>query len=180
MDPIPGNTAEPLSLHKYAYCHGNPVTYSDPTGMFSLSEELNVQSIQSMLMNFSGLVSKVQRAFSIANSVMNAIDMATTILGLVQGGFPAFVQQAEKMVSKAAFGEYAYRFTLNGIREALSVLAENMPRVMAGVLGSGKAAQIATALAGPSPAIIIWLPTPPGRNIFAGLPPVKILNRLAE
>ena len=38
MDPIPGNTAEPLSLHKYTYCHGNPVMYSDPTGMFTLPQ----------------------------------------------------------------------------------------------------------------------------------------------
>ena len=34
LDPYFGNTADPQSLHKYLYVHGDPVTGYDPTGMF--------------------------------------------------------------------------------------------------------------------------------------------------
>ena len=32
MDSYEGNNEEPLSLHKYLYCHGNPINGSDPSG----------------------------------------------------------------------------------------------------------------------------------------------------
>jgi RHS repeat-associated protein len=34
LDPFAGNVNDPLSLHKYLYTHGNPITGIDPTGMF--------------------------------------------------------------------------------------------------------------------------------------------------
>ncbi|MCF6177305.1 MAG: hypothetical protein L3J71_16235 [Victivallaceae bacterium] len=33
LDPFNGNMGDPQSLHKYAYCHGNPVNSIDPTGL---------------------------------------------------------------------------------------------------------------------------------------------------
>lgn len=30
LDPLPGCTNDPLSLHRYLYCHGGPITYIDP------------------------------------------------------------------------------------------------------------------------------------------------------
>jgi RHS repeat-associated protein len=36
MDPYAGNTHDPQSLHKYLYCHANPINRLDPTGYFSL------------------------------------------------------------------------------------------------------------------------------------------------
>jgi len=36
VDPYAGNNQDPQSLHKYAYCHNNPINAIDPTGMFSL------------------------------------------------------------------------------------------------------------------------------------------------
>ena len=32
MDSFEGNNEDPLSLHKYLYCHGNPVNGFDPSG----------------------------------------------------------------------------------------------------------------------------------------------------
>jgi RHS repeat-associated protein len=37
MDPFSGNSQDPQSLHKYLYCHANPVNAIDPTGMFEFS-----------------------------------------------------------------------------------------------------------------------------------------------
>jgi hypothetical protein len=48
MDPYAGNTSDPQSLHKYLYCHANPVNNIDPTGLFSLAELNAVNSIRCM------------------------------------------------------------------------------------------------------------------------------------
>ncbi|UDQ98306.1 RHS repeat-associated core domain-containing protein [Lentisphaerota bacterium WC36G] len=37
LDPYKGNNFDPQSLHKYAYCHSDPVNAIDPTGMFTLA-----------------------------------------------------------------------------------------------------------------------------------------------
>ena len=37
LDPFAGNKESPLSFHKYAYGHMNPVTYTDPSGELVLS-----------------------------------------------------------------------------------------------------------------------------------------------
>ncbi len=34
LDPYHGNISDPLSLHKYLYCHGDGINYTDPTGRF--------------------------------------------------------------------------------------------------------------------------------------------------
>ena len=34
VDPYAGNMSDPQSLHKYLYCHANPVNGVDPSGMF--------------------------------------------------------------------------------------------------------------------------------------------------
>lgn len=33
MDPHPGNNQDPQSLHKYLYCHNNPINATDPSGL---------------------------------------------------------------------------------------------------------------------------------------------------
>ena len=38
LDPYSGNLHDPQSLHKYAYCHANPVNGIDPSGMMSYVE----------------------------------------------------------------------------------------------------------------------------------------------
>ena len=38
MDTYQGDLYEPVTLHKYLYANANPVKYSDPSGMTSLSE----------------------------------------------------------------------------------------------------------------------------------------------
>jgi len=45
VDPFAGNNQDPQSLHKYLYCLANPVNGIDPTGEYSLSENLTTMSI---------------------------------------------------------------------------------------------------------------------------------------
>jgi RHS repeat-associated protein len=54
-DPYAGNTQDPQSLHKYLYCHANPINGIDPTGMmnFSYVGQLVVTCIQAILTSIS-------------------------------------------------------------------------------------------------------------------------------
>ncbi|BCX50344.1 conserved hypothetical protein [Haloferula helveola] len=42
QDTYEGRNGEPLSLHKYAYAHGNPVSNTDPSGNITLTEQAAV------------------------------------------------------------------------------------------------------------------------------------------
>jgi len=50
-DSYEGDTTNPITLHKYLYAHGNPVTYEDPSGYFSITigEALGALVIMSAL-----------------------------------------------------------------------------------------------------------------------------------
>ncbi len=48
MDPYAGNISDPQSLHKYLYCHGNPVNGVDPSGHFTVTELMVVTTILSI------------------------------------------------------------------------------------------------------------------------------------
>jgi RHS repeat-associated protein len=41
-DPFPGIIFEPSSLHPYLYAHNDPVNQSDPSGKFTLSEQMTI------------------------------------------------------------------------------------------------------------------------------------------
>jgi RHS repeat-associated protein len=49
LDPYSGNTSDPQSLHKYTYCHSDPMNRLDPTGRFSLGEQLCSISLVNIL-----------------------------------------------------------------------------------------------------------------------------------
>ena len=40
MDPYAGNNQDPQSLHKYLYCHANPINNIDPSGKITLASAL--------------------------------------------------------------------------------------------------------------------------------------------
>jgi RHS repeat-associated protein len=40
IDPYAGNSQDPQSLHKYLYCHNNPVNHIDPSGKFAIGFNL--------------------------------------------------------------------------------------------------------------------------------------------
>ncbi|HML74991.1 MAG TPA: choice-of-anchor K domain-containing protein [Anaerohalosphaeraceae bacterium] len=44
-DPFAGNGTDPQSLHKYLYCHANPVNGIDPSGELTLNEVVTVTTI---------------------------------------------------------------------------------------------------------------------------------------
>jgi len=48
-DTWEGNNLDPITLNKYLYGNGNPVNYTDPTGLFSLAEISAARSIRNAL-----------------------------------------------------------------------------------------------------------------------------------
>jgi len=54
MDPFAGNNQDPQSLHKYLYCHANPVNGIDPTGL-----EFSYTSILSALKTIAVFIGKI-------------------------------------------------------------------------------------------------------------------------
>jgi len=69
MDPFAGNNQDPQSLHKYTYCHANPVNGIDPSGLMTFIGQLAITGIM------SGLTSI---AFDV---VKNAISNTKTSIG---------------------------------------------------------------------------------------------------
>jgi hypothetical protein len=51
MDTYEGNNEDPLSLHKYLYCHGNPVMNTDPSGhkVYVATRPLNMGFVLSLM-----------------------------------------------------------------------------------------------------------------------------------
>ncbi|MGD9723620.1 MAG: RHS repeat-associated core domain-containing protein [Pirellulales bacterium] len=179
LDPFAGDTQDPISLHKYLYTHANPVMGVDPTGLYDgLVGQMNVMSVMN---NFLATTSKVYSAFKRAKNVLDAIETASTIIGLAQADWGGLLRQGMSMVSCSMFGEYASRFTKRGIERALLTLMDNIPLVTTTLLGSpSKMQAIATAIVGPKPAFIIYLPTPPFANPLAAIPPIPIPLKLGR
>jgi len=51
LDPYAGNHSDPQSLHKYAYCHGDPVNGVDPSGEMTLTGMMGSLAVKSILVN---------------------------------------------------------------------------------------------------------------------------------
>ena len=49
LDSYEGSNDDPISLHKYLYANSNPVTYTDPSGYFSLGEMAGVMAISGII-----------------------------------------------------------------------------------------------------------------------------------
>jgi RHS repeat-associated protein len=60
LDPYAGNNEDPQSLHKYLYCHANPVNRIDPLGTFSMAGTLTVIS------TIMSVMSKVMTGLTVA------------------------------------------------------------------------------------------------------------------
>ena len=85
MDRWPGSLSDPVSLHKYLYANANPVTYSDPSGYFSLAECSVTTSIQSAMRGIHQ-VRSLQKLVKWANAATTVYDTAVEIREIMLGG----------------------------------------------------------------------------------------------
>ena len=143
LDPFAGSMNDPLTLHKYLYCHGDGINYVDPTGECELVGMLSVSSISSQLRSmqmptFAGALESASALAGSAGSWM-AQNAATAALRLF---LPTGFTQAFTSVSLGAWFEAtALQFTLRwtlGLGQGLlvnSVIRENLDPVI-GELGA--------------------------------------------
>jgi len=72
MDPFAGSDSDPQSLHKYLYCHANPINNCDPLGLMSLPE-----------INVAGLIQTALFMINVAGFVYHAGMVGKSIFGVV-------------------------------------------------------------------------------------------------
>lgn len=84
MDSYQGSIYDPVSLHKYLYANANPVTYTDPSGYFSLVECSIAEGIQSTLNSIHQLNS-LRNIIKWANAMTTIYDTAIEIRNVIFG-----------------------------------------------------------------------------------------------
>jgi RHS repeat-associated protein len=88
LDPFFGNQSDPQSFHKYLYCHADPVTMVDPTGLeglISISISMAIGNSNQSRSNASNVAAGA-RARNVLKTIQNAYkawDKITEIYGRV-------------------------------------------------------------------------------------------------
>ncbi len=71
QDTYQGDINDPISLHKYLYANANPVTYTDPSGYYSL-EDVEVGTAGETILNVSYQMA-IQSAMRIGMAILAAV-----------------------------------------------------------------------------------------------------------
>ena len=79
IDPFPGVSADPASLHKYTYAQADPVNKSDPSGEFTLGEVLTVASLIGTLVTIGILTKKVINVVSGIRKLVVLTEIAANV-----------------------------------------------------------------------------------------------------
>ncbi len=122
LDPYRGNLYDPQSLHKYAYCHDEPVNASDPSGMIALMELQISSLIQAFLVttlvsySIGKLMSATYCELSDGNLDRFQWFEATDLLALVPGAILAnVVKLPVQMVTKVGGEVVGKAFASGGV-----------------------------------------------------------------
>ena len=98
-DPVEGDSFEPATLHRFIYARNSPLNFTDPSGLFTLTDVILTISIVSDLRiaQASALVRAFQRTKRAANDVLRPArlmqDIALRLLADgVPGAFDLYVQ----------------------------------------------------------------------------------------
>lgn len=104
QDPVTGSIFEPHSLHKYMYARNNPLSYYDPSGLFSLIEMLSVVSVIDVLLAINYMYLDVLLvAKDTADKYLKyaAYARQVSIDSMANGVVPIWAQDVPKMMSNA-------------------------------------------------------------------------------
>lgn len=89
-DPVDSTAQDPEALNPYQFVYNNPYVYSDPTGMFTLTELNSAQSVQNILQAIGRYSANQAREYLIDQArgiVGNVLQMALS--SLLPGSFGA-------------------------------------------------------------------------------------------
>ena len=125
MDTYAGSVFDPVSLHKYLYANANPVSYTDPSGYFSLSEVVTTMAISSVLGGMIGSGIEILRQLAInpdfTSLNWNQIGKAAIIgmgVGLLVGALAGLAEYF--VLASAAFSIIQVGFGVMALKTAAS------------------------------------------------------------
>jgi hypothetical protein len=121
MDTDEGSQEDPLSLHKYLYCLGNPINGSDPSGHDDLGELITTMSDTVMLATRTA--STTIKAYNTASTVLNFIQMSSDFVSMWRSGK---LTQAIKEQIRDSRREWK----ATTARAAIQDLEDNLPRIV--------------------------------------------------
>ena len=97
IDPFPGNTEDPQSLHKYLYAHANPVNNTDPSGLLILSLVIKYAVYAALIV---AIMPHAIRALSAAKQLIELTGLTNLVRSLANRGVIQF-EVAESIRSEA-------------------------------------------------------------------------------
>jgi RHS repeat-associated protein len=111
-DPYAGNRADPQSLHKYLYCHNNPINAIDPGGLQTSVKELNVTMLIRLVVIASlsiDVIQCLQGRPSLSLSLIKLIEfifigigeLLSNVAYVVHEAYIAIAAAISSMISKA-------------------------------------------------------------------------------
>ncbi len=136
VDPYAGNNADPQSLHKYAYCHNNPINAIDPSGMTLLSVAIKTVTIASIVISIARPVYQI--AISIKQS-LELVDFTNLIRRLANNG--VIDQLVADSIRKEAMETFAE--LIENIGESLFLIAKEIAMYYAYNLAFAAVTQVA-------------------------------------
>ena len=103
VDPFAGNNHDPQSLHKYLYCHTNPVNGIDPTGeMMTYTEQLTVGKVIGELIAVSfPYVMAGLAAFTTALTICKIYELSQEYLAAGSVAMAEAIRSNAKKISEA-------------------------------------------------------------------------------
>jgi RHS repeat-associated protein len=122
MDPYAGNTSDPQSLHKYLYCHNNPVNGIDPSGMnYTFVSTLATFCIMTILMSANWVVAPTEnRDYSEYSDTTGDIAAGAVFTVALVGT----IALAAKLLVIPIATKIAKYFSNTGLRKAATVSQE--------------------------------------------------------
>lgn len=92
VDLYQGNTQDPQGLHKYLYCHANPVNGIDPSGQFTINEQMMVTFIRGALLvlNVYGFVTNTFAAANNYFKSLRAFERGEILAGITYAALSVF------------------------------------------------------------------------------------------
>jgi RHS repeat-associated protein len=127
MDSFAGNNEDPQSLHKYLYCHANPVNMTDPSGYFGdmgFAGILAATSIQSVMYGiilgasinaYSG--GKIALGFgSYISYLFQGNTWAVAAKGIL-GAIRDLIQEPGRLILTVLLGLFSHIFSIIGIAQ---------------------------------------------------------------
>jgi RHS repeat-associated protein len=108
-DPFPGVIFEPASLHPYTYAFNDPVNKSDPSGRFTLAEQMSVAATSGVLfaLSYASLDYYRYRSFETAADVFLDGFLTSFAVAVDALGVPGLVRAGVKQVGAAVVDAFS-------------------------------------------------------------------------